>query len=76
MKLLKFEIVDDCLLEITCKRPSFFKSYLEEIDKILENMSAKDLGYKYLEWHFDIKGNIVFTFRLLDADKDIKPYFK
>ena len=76
MKLLKFEIVDDCLLEITCKRPCFFKSYLEEIDKVVENMSAKDLGYKYLKWHFDIKGNIVFTFRLLDADKDIKPYFK
>ena len=39
-------------------------------------MSAKDLGYKYLDWCFDIKGNIVFTFRLLDADKDIKPYLK
>lgn len=75
MKLLKFEIVDDCLLEITCKIPSF-KSYLEEIDKVVENMSAKDLGYKYLKWHFDIKGNIVFTFRLLDTDKDIKPYLK
>lgn len=76
MKLLKFEIVDDYLLKITCKRPNFFKSYLEEIDKVVENMSAKDLGYKYLNWCFDIKGNIVFTFRLLDADKDIKPYLK
>ena len=76
MKLLKFEIVDDYLLEITCKRPIFFKSYLEEINKVVENMRAKDLGYKYLKWRFDIKGNIVFTFRLLDVDKDIKPYLK
>lgn len=76
MKLIKFEIVDDCLLKITCKRPSFFKSYLEEINKVVENMSAKNLGYKYLGWSFDIKRNIVFTFRLLDADKDIKPYLK
>ena len=75
MKLLKFEIVDDCLLQITCKIPRF-KSYSEEIDKVVENMSAKDLGYKYLKWHFDIKGNIVFIFRLLDTDKDIKPYLK
>ena len=76
MKLLKFEIVDDCLLEITCKRPSFFKSYLEEIDKVVENMSAKNLGHKYFGWSFDINNNIVFIFRLLDADKDIKPYCK
>lgn len=76
MKLLKLEIKDDCLLKITCKRPNIFKSYLEEIDKITSELKTKDLHYKYLGWHFDIKQNIVFTFRLLDADKDIKPYVK
>ena len=76
MKLLKLEINDDCLLEITCKRPNIFKSYLEEIDKITSELKTKYLHYKYLGWHFDIKQNIVFTFRLLDADKDIKPYIK
>lgn len=76
MKLIKFEIEDDCLLKITCKRPNMFKSYLEEIEKVISDMKAKDLGYKYFGWSFDIKGNMVFTFRLLDADKDIKPYLK
>ena len=75
MKVIKLEIEDDCLLKITCKCP-WYKSYLEEIEKITSELKAKDLHYKYLKWHFDIKGNIVFTFRLLDADKDIKPYIK
>lgn len=74
MKLIKFEIKDDCFLEITCKRPSIFKSYLEEIDKMENNLKSKDLGYKYLGSSIDINGNIVFTFRLLDFEKDIKPY--
>lgn len=75
MKLLKFEIVDDVILEITAKKP-IFKSYLEEIEKIKSQMKAKDLGYKYYGWYLDINKNIVFKFRLLDADKDIKPYLK
>lgn len=74
MKVIKFEIVHDCLLKITCKKPNIFKSYLEEIEKIVSDMRAKELGYKYFGWSFDIDNNIVFTFRLLDADKDIKPY--
>lgn len=74
MKLIKFEIKNDCLLEITCKKPSIFKSYLEEIGKIEDNLKSKDLGYKYLGSSIDINGNIVFTFRLLDFEKDIKPY--
>ena len=75
MKLLKFEIEKDCFLKITVKKPRF-KSYLEEIERVKSDMRAKDLGYKYLGWHFDIKNNIVFCFRLLDTDKDIKPYLK
>lgn len=73
MKIIKFKIIDDCLLQITCKC-SWYKSYLQEIEKITEDLKSKDLHYKYLEWRFDIKGNIVFTFRLLDMDKDVKPY--
>lgn len=76
MKLIKFEIKNDCLLEITCKKPNIFKSYLEEINKIVENLKSRDLGYKYLGWSFNCEKNIVFTFRLLDAEKDIKPYLK
>ena len=76
MKLIKFEIEDDCLLKITCKRPNIFKSYLEEIEKISGDMRANKLGYKYYGWSFDVDGNIVFIFRLLNLEKDIKPYFK
>ena len=76
MKLLKFEIKDDSILEITCKRPAWYKSYLEEVEKVIEDMRAKDLGYKYYGWHFDIDKNIVFTFKLFDYDKDVKPYLK
>ena len=75
MKIIKFEIVDDCLLQITCKC-KWYKSYLEETKKLTDGLSSKDLHYKYLGWSFDINNNIVFTFRLLDADKDIKPYIK
>ena len=75
MKLIKIEIEDDTLLKITCK-PSLFKSYLKEIDKITEDMRAKDLRYKYFGLSFDKNKNIVLAFRLLDADKDIKPYTK
>lgn len=75
MKLLKIEIKDDSLLEITCKRP-IFKSYLDEVDKLTCYLKAKDLHYKYYGWSFDINKNIVFTFKLLDLDKDIKPYLE
>ena len=75
MKLIKIEIENDTLLKVICK-PSLFKSYLKETDKILEDLKAKDLHYKYFGWNFDKDKNIVFVFRLLDADKDIKPYTK
>lgn len=76
MKIIKFEIEEECLLKITCKRPSIFKSYLEEIEKITSDLRAKYLSYKYFGWSFDKDNNIVFTFRLLDGDKDIKPYIR
>jgi len=73
VKIVGINIKDDYLLEIICKC-SWYKSYLEEIDKLTYYLKAKDLHYKYLGWSFDKNKNIVFTFRLLDADKDIKPY--
>lgn len=74
MKLIKFEIEDDRLLNITCKRTRF--NYLEEIRELEENMKSKDLDHKYFGCGRDIDGNIVFTFRLLNIEKDIKPYIK
>ncbi len=75
MKIIGIDIKDDCLLKITCKCP-WYKSYLKEIDKLTCYLKAKDLHYKYFGWSFDENDNIVFKFRLLDADKDIKPYIK
>lgn len=74
MKLIKFEIEDGCLLNITCKRTRF--DYLKEIKELEENMKSKDLDHKYFGCGRDIDGNIVFTFRLLNIEKDIKPYIK
>ena len=74
MKLIKFEIEDDRLLNITCKRTRF--NYLEEIRELEENMKSKDLEHKYFGCGRDIDGNIVFAFRLLNIEKDIKPYIK
>ena len=73
MKLLKFEIIDDMILEITVKKP-IFASYLDEINKLTEDLHARELGYKYMGWYLDIKKNIVFKFRLLDWEHDVKPY--
>ena len=74
MKLIKFEIEDGRLLNITCKRTRF--DYLKEIEELEENMKSKDLDHKYFGCGRDIDGNIVFSFRLLDVEKDIKPYIK
>ena len=74
MKLIKFEIEDGCLLNITCKRTRF--DYLKEIKELEENMKSKDLEYKYFGCGRDIDGNIVFSFRLLDVERDIEPYIK
>lgn len=73
MKIIGFNIKDDRLLEITCKC-KWYKSYLEEIDKLTYFLKAKDLNCKYLGWNFDKNENIVFTFVLRDFDRDIKPY--
>ena len=73
MKLIKFEIVNDVRLEITVKKP-IFSSYLDAIKKLTEDLHARELGWKYMGWHLDEKKNVVFNFRLLDWQHDIKPY--
>lgn len=73
MKIISFDIKNDNKLEITCKC-KWYKSYLEEIDKLTYYLKAKDLNYKYLGWNFDENRNIIFTFLLRDFDKDVKPY--
>lgn len=75
MKLIKFEIRNDKILEITCK-PSKFKSYPKEIKKLKTNLHAKKLHEKCYGWGFDENKNIVFCFRLLDSDSDVKPYLR
>ena len=75
MKLIKIEIKDDTLIEITCK-PSRFKNYKREVDEITRNLNSKDLCLKYFGNSFDVNGNIVFTFRTINFDKDTKPYIE
>lgn len=75
MKLIKIEIKDDTLIEITCK-PSKFKNYKRKVDEITRNLNAKDLWLKYYGRSFDVNGNIVFTFRTINFDKDTKPYIE
>lgn len=75
MKLIDLSIENDNILKITCKR-KWYKSYLEEINKITYFLRAKNLRDKYCGWSFDKNKNIVFTFILRDFDKDIKPYIE
>ena len=45
MKLIGIDIKDDCLLKITCKC-AWYKSYLEEIEKLTYYLKAKVSKYE------------------------------
>ena len=73
MKLLNMYIENDYILKLIFKK-SRFNNYELTIGKVVDNLKARELEYKYLGWEFDANKNIVFSFRLLDYGKDIKPY--
>ena len=73
MKLLNMYIENDYILKLIFKKPRF-NNYELTIGKVVDNLKARELEYKYLGWEIDTNMNIVFSFRLLDYGKDIKPY--
>lgn len=73
MKLLNMYIENDYILKLVFKKPRF-NNYELTIGKVVDNLKARELEYKYLGWKIDTNKNIVFSFRLLDYGKDIKPY--
>lgn len=73
MKLLNMYIENDYILKLIFKKPRF-NNYESTIGKVVNNLKARELEYKYLGWKIDTNKNIVFSFRLLDYGKDIKPY--
>ena len=76
MKLVGIKIKDGKMLEIKIKK-SIFKGIRETIREVERGFSysfVRDLKYKYYGWEIDEDKNIIFRFRLLDAERDIKPY--